>query len=113
MMSNLLKLELTQAGYDVICAFDGEKGFEMYAAERPDLVILDVMLPKIDGYEVCRKIRRELGDNHTPVLMLTAKSTDTDRIIGGVVGAQKYMTKPFDAEVLLRNVRELLNTSKK
>jgi len=110
-MAKLLTLELTQNGYDVVCACDGEDGFAKYKMERPDLIILDIMLPKLNGYEVCRKIRREEEDNDTPILMLTAKKEDVDRIVGGVVGAQKYLTKPFDAEHLLSEIKELLDSS--
>lgn len=108
-MAKLLKLELTQNGYDVVCAYDGESGFSKYMQERPDLIVLDIMLPRLNGYEVCRKIRREQGDASTPILMLTAKKEDVDRIVGGVVGAQKYLTKPFEAEHLLSEIKKLLD----
>jgi len=111
-MANLLELELKQAGYDVVCAHDGEDGFLKYTVEEPDLIILDIMLPKLDGYEVCRKIRREQNDNNTLILMLTAKSSDADRIVGGVIGAQKYITKPFEAEYLLEEIKKLLSSKK-
>jgi CheY-like chemotaxis protein len=107
-MSQLLSIELEASGYDVVCAHDGESGFEKYMAERPDLIILDIMLPKLNGYEVCQKIRREQDDNDTPIIMLTAKKGDADRIVGGVVGAQRYLTKPFDAEFLLGEIKALL-----
>lgn len=108
-MANLLKVELTASGYDVICAGDGESGFAQYESEKPDLIILDIMLPKLNGYEVCRKIRREKEDNDTPIIMLTAKSSDVDRVVGGVIGAHKYIPKPFEAEHLLREIDTLLN----
>lgn len=111
-MSKLLRLELTQNGYDVVCAHDGESGFAKYMAERPDLIVLDIMLPKMNGYEVCRRIRREQDDARTPIVMLTAKKGDADRIVGGVVGAQRYLTKPFDAEHLLGEIAELLAAPK-
>jgi DNA-binding response OmpR family regulator len=66
------------------------------------------MLPTLNGYEVCQKIRREQDDNDTPIIMLTAKKGDADRIVGGVVGAQRYLTKPFDAEFLLGEIKALL-----
>lgn len=107
-MAQLLSIELEASGYDVVCANDGESGFEKYMAERPDLIILDIMLPKLNGYEVCQKIRREQNDGDTPIIMLTAKKGDADRIVGGVVGAQRYLTKPFDAEFLLGEIKTLL-----
>jgi CheY-like chemotaxis protein len=110
-MANLLRVELNQNGYDVVCAHDGEDGFSKYLSERPDLIILDIMLPKLNGYEVCRKIRREQDDSHTPIIMLTAKKGDVDKIVGGVMGAQRYMTKPFEAEHLLNEIKELLSLS--
>lgn len=111
-MANLLRIELNQSGYDVVCAHDGEDGFSKYLTERPDLIILDIMLPKLNGYEVCRKIRREKEDSRTPIIMLTAKKGDVDRIVGGVIGAQRYLTKPFEAEHLLNEIKELLSFSK-
>lgn len=108
-MVRLLEIELVKENYHVICAFDGEDGFEKYLMERPDLVIVDIGIPKINGRQVCRKIRREQNDERTPILMLTARAEDVDRIIGRVIGVQKYVTKPFDTQELLRDIRELLN----
>jgi len=109
-MANLLEVELKATGYDVVCAHDGEAGFSKYLIEQPDLIILDIMMPKLNGYEVCRKIRRDQNDLKTPIIMLTAKSEDVDRIVGGVIGAQKYITKPFEAEELLKEIAELLQS---
>ena len=103
----LLKNRLELYNYQVITAFDGQDGFAKFLNEQPDLIILDLMLPKINGYEVCRKIRRE-KDDKTPILMLTAKDTDVDKIVGRVKGADQYMTKPFVAEELLDTVKLLL-----
>ncbi len=103
----LLKRCLECGGYRVITAGDGEDGFSKFIKGRPELVILDLGLPKISGYEVARKIRREREDK-TPILMLTGRSEDADRIIGRVKGADKYMTKPFELEELLKEVRFLL-----
>ncbi|MBI5415853.1 MAG: response regulator [Candidatus Omnitrophica bacterium] len=103
----LLKRCLESGGYQVITACDGEEGFSKFITERPGLVILDLGLPKINGYEVARKIRKEREDK-TPILMLTGKGEDADRIIGRVRGADKYMTKPFELEELLEQVKSLL-----
>lgn len=105
-MVDLLTMELEHRQYEVISAADGETGFTKYLTEWPDLIILDVMLPKLNGYEVCRKIRRERKDNTTPIIMLTAKAGEADKIVGSVVGAEKYITKPFDSEELLKEIEK-------
>jgi DNA-binding response OmpR family regulator len=97
--------ELTAAGYDVLHAVDGAEALALHARHRPDLVILDWMLPGIDGLEVLRQIRQ---DSPTPVLMLTARSEEVDRVIGLEVGADDYLTKPFGMRELLARVRALL-----
>ena len=107
-MVQLLKIELEKENYDVVAAYDGEEGLTKYFYESPHLIILDIMLPKMSGNGVCRKIRREMGDTQTPILMLTAKNDDADRIIGKVLGAQKYITKPFEFTDLLRDVESLV-----
>ncbi len=103
-----LQKELEEENYKVVCAYDGEEGFAKYLSEQPDLIILDIRLPKLNGYEVCRKVRRERRDQRTPILMVTAASNDADKIIGSVVGAHKYMTKPFKIEDLLHAIDALL-----
>jgi len=107
-MCKMLALEMRHEHYDVVCAFDGEEAYKKYLSEKPDLIILDIMMPKLNGYEVCRKIRRENGDEATLVLMLTAKKEDADRIIGKVIGAEQYLTKPFDRKQLMEEIRNLL-----
>jgi|GEM_PF-641061 len=105
---SLLSFHLTQAGYEVVMAFDGEEGYQKYHNQAPDLIILDLKMPKLNGFEVCRKIRREDKDTQIPILMLTALQDDADRLIGKVVGAQRYMTKPFKIEDLLKEVEWLM-----
>lgn len=107
---SLLSFHLSQAGYEVIMAFDGEEGYGKYRTQTPDLIILDLKMPKLNGFEVCRKIRREDKDTQIPILMLTALQDDADRLIGKVVGAQRYMTKPFKIDDLLKEVEWLLPT---
>lgn len=109
-LATLLSFHLTQAGYEVAMAFDGEEGFRKYEEQPPDLIILDLKMPKLNGFEVCRKIRREKKDTQIPILMLTALQDDADRLIGKVVGAQRYMTKPFKIEDLLKEVEWLMPT---
>lgn len=106
--AQLLTLELETAGYTVVVASDGEEGFAKYESDRPSLIILDVMLPKLNGYEVCRRIRRQKGDECTPIIMLTAKKEDVDRIQGRVIGATVYLSKPFEAEHLLGLIQKFL-----
>jgi CheY-like chemotaxis protein len=107
-MVRLLQIELEKENYDVICAYDGEEGFEQYLKQKPDLIILDMAMPKMNGRAVCRKIRMEQGDDQTPIVMLTARGEEADRIIGRVAGAQKYITKPFDMQELLTTVEGLI-----
>ena len=104
----MLKLEMMHEHYEIVCAFDGKEAYEKYVSEKPDLLILDIMIPKINGLEVCRKIRRQHKDSKTAVLMLTAKSEDVDRIVGRVIGAETYLTKPFDRKILMQEVKKLL-----
>lgn len=107
---SLLSLHLKQAGYNVVPAYNGEEGYQKYQEEAPDLIILDLKMPKLNGFEVCRKIRREDKDTQIPIVMLTALQDDADRLIGKVVGAQRYLTKPFKMEELLKEVEWLMPT---
>ncbi len=99
---------LEQAGYRVITAKDGASALEAAHRETPDLIILDIMLPEMDGLEVCRLLRREKNTATTPILMLTAKTEEIDKVIGLEVGADDYVTKPFGRRELLARVRALL-----
>ena len=102
---HLLNLYLKDAGYDVVVARDGADGLALHARERPDLVILDIMLPAIDGFEVCRRIR---AWSKTPILMLTARGSEDDRISGLDLGADDYLVKPFSPRELVSRVRAIL-----
>ena len=101
----LLRLYLTKEGYQVTVANDGEEGLEKFNQVKPDMVLLDVMMPKMDGLEVCRRIRK-LGN--TPVMMLTAKGEDMDKILGLEYGADDYITKPFNPIELQARVKSQL-----
>lgn len=105
---DLVRLYLEQEGYGVIAAGDGETALTMHARHDPDLVILDLMLPKVDGLEVCREIRRR---GQTPVVMLTARSDDIDTIVGLELGADDYVTKPFNPRALVARVKAILRRS--
>lgn len=99
---------LEQAGYQVITAADGASALEAAQREVPDLIILDIMLPEMDGLEVCRQLRRESSSATTPIMMLTAKDEEIDKVVGLEVGADDYVTKPFGRRELLARVRALL-----
>lgn len=101
---------LRQEGYDVVTAEDGRRALTRFRAAQPDLVILDVMLPGIDGLEVCRRIRRESG---VPIILLTARDTEVDRIVGLEIGADDHLGKPFSTRELIARVRALLRRSRR
>jgi len=97
-----------QAGFRVISAFDGPSGLSLAKTEKPDLVVLDLMLPGMDGLDVCRNLRRE---SDVPVIMLTARVEETDKLIGLELGADDYVTKPFSPRELVARVRAVLRRS--
>lgn len=101
--------ELEDEGVDFFTAENGEQALEIIQAENPQLVYLDVMMPKMNGMEVCRKVKKELGLDNVFIVLLTAKGQELDRLKGQEVGADVYMTKPFDPEVILAKAREVLD----
>jgi DNA-binding response OmpR family regulator len=101
-----LKDNLLAESYEVLTAADGEAGYRQIREQKPDLVILDLMLPRMSGYEVCRKVRAE--GNMTPILMLTARGEEGDRVLGLDLGADDYVTKPFSVRELLARVRAIV-----
>ncbi|WFE47953.1 response regulator transcription factor [Verrucosispora sp. WMMD1129] len=105
-VSDVVRRYLEQAGCEVQLAADGADGLAAIAAQRPDLVVLDLMMPGIDGLEVCRRIRRQLPD--LPVVMLTALGEEADRVLGLEVGADDYVTKPFSPRELVLRIRSVL-----
>lgn len=107
-LSEVLIYNLEKAGYEVFKAFDGRDGLEQARLYLPDLVVLDVMLPIIDGVEVCRRLRATPELSNLSVLMLTAKSEESDQLVGFSVGADDYVTKPFSVKVLLERIKILL-----
>jgi DNA-binding response OmpR family regulator len=104
-----IKYNLRKEGYEVSTAGDGELALEIARSVKPDLIILDIMLPKLNGFEVCRILRREMT---VPILMLTAKADETDKIVGLEIGADDYMTKPFSMRELMARVRAMLRRAK-
>src|SRR5437588_2569256 len=104
-ITQLIRLYLEQANFQVLTAADGVAGLELHARERPDLVILDLMLPVMDGMEVCRRIRAWAN---TPILMLTARQGEEDRIAGLELGADDYLVKPFSPREVVSRVKAIL-----
>mgnify|MGYP003949199881 CR=1 FL=1 len=100
--------ELEDEGVDFFTAENGEQALEIINEENPQLVFLDVMMPKLNGMEVCRRVKQELALNDVYVILLTAKGQELDRQKGQEVGADLYLTKPFDPEILLSKAREVL-----
>ena len=104
----LLKKRFRADGYETAEAYDGEEGLQKVTECHPDLVILDVMMPKLDGYEVCKRLKNDESTRHLPVLMLTARSETSDKVKGLDIGADDYISKPFDYKELVARVRSLL-----
>jgi len=102
---NLLKINLSDQGYEIFTAQDGIAALDMYHNHRPNLIILDIMLPKMDGFDVCKSIRKE--NRAVPILMLTAKAEEVDKVLGLEIGADDYMTKPFSIRELLARVKAI------
>ncbi|BFH71659.1 MAG: response regulator YycF [Paenibacillus dendritiformis] len=109
-IADILKFNLEKEGYEVICAFDGGAAVELALSEKPDLILLDLMLPVKDGMDVCREIRQHL---HMPIIMLTAKDTELDKVLGLEMGADDYVTKPFSTREMLARVKAHLRRQNK
>lgn len=101
-ISDIIKFNLTKEGYEVFVAFDGEEALEQFAKVNPDIILLDLMLPKMDGLEVCREIRK---NSDVPIIMLTAKDSEIDKVLGLELGADDYVTKPFSNRELVARVK--------
>lgn len=107
----LLEFNIKKAGYEVITAFDGAEGYDLAISKRPDLIVLDLMLPKMDGIEVTKKLRQSKVD--VPILMLTAKDEELDKIIGLELGADDYLTKPFSPREVVARIKAILRRAAK
>lgn len=101
-ISDIIKFNLTKEGYEVITAFDGKEALAQFEAESPDLIILDLMLPELDGLEVAKEVRKT---SHIPIVMLSAKDSEFDKVIGLEIGADDYVTKPFSNRELLARIK--------
>ena len=104
-----LRYNLVREGYEVVTAADGEQALEQARRYRPDLIVLDLMLPKLDGLAVCRQLRRDMN---APILMLTARDDEVDKVVGLELGADDYVTKPFSLRELIARIRALLRRSR-
>lgn len=104
---SLLQYNLEKEGYQFLSTMTGETGFEMAKSRKPDLILLDLMLPGMDGLEVCRLLRQTSETKNIPILMLTAKSTEVDQIVGLEMGASDYITKPFSVKVMLARIKNV------
>jgi DNA-binding response OmpR family regulator len=104
-LNAIIRDYLTDAGFKTVSAFDGEQALEVFETEDVDLVILDIMMPKIDGWSVCRRIRKVSG---IPIILLTARSEEDDKLLGFELGADEYVTKPFSPKVLVARVSRLI-----
>ena len=100
---DILSFNLSKEGYKTLEAYDGEAGLQLALEQNPDLILLDLMLPKMDGFDVCRNLRKE--NRSTPVIMLTAREEETDKVLGLELGADDYITKPFSMRELLARVK--------
>src|SRR5256886_7349277 len=106
-LTDVLSYNLEREGYEVQVAHDGQEGLRKAQMQLPDLILLDLMLPKMDGLEVCRELRSGDRTRGIPILMLTAKAEETDQVVGFTMGADDYVTKPFSIKVLMQRVRAL------
>ena len=109
----LVRYNLARAGYQVVCAATGEDAIAKAKRKLPDLIILDLMLPGMDGLEVCKVLKNDSKTEHIPIIMLTAKTEETDIVSGLEVGADDYITKPFSPKVLIARVRTILRRKTK
>jgi two-component system, OmpR family, response regulator VicR len=109
-IADILQFNLEREGYDVICAYDGEQAVSLAHQEKPDLILLDIMLPQKDGMEVCREIRSYYN---MPIIMLTAKDSEIDKVLGLELGADDYVTKPFSNRELIARVKANLRRHQK
>ena len=107
----LIKFNLENIGYDVVIANDGMDALKVAKTEKPGLILLDLMIPKMNGFEVCKEIRKDKQINDIPIIMITAKDEENDKILGLEIGADDYITKPFSIKELIARVKAILRRS--
>jgi len=108
---HILDFSLGMEGYEVLTALDGEQAVEKARAEQPDLIVLDIMMPKLDGYETCKLLKADETTKNIPVILLSAKGRNVDQKIGFEVGADDYITKPFSPRKLVERINAILGQS--
>ena len=104
-----LRFPLEMEGFNVLVSYNGEDALHQARKENPDLILLDLMLPRLDGYKVCRLLKFDERYKHIPILMLTAKTQEKDKLLGKETGADEYITKPFDIDELMKKVKAYLS----
>lgn len=107
-MVEMLSLRLKSAGFDVLASFDGIDALQKARTHNPDLILLDVLLPKLDGFKICRLLKFDEKYQHIPVIMLTSRAREIDRVTGLEMGADAYIYKPYDSAALMKKIYELL-----
>ncbi|MBN1913963.1 MAG: response regulator [Candidatus Omnitrophica bacterium] len=107
-ITKVLASRLNASGYDSAVAYDGQEALDKVEAEKPDLIILDLMLPKIEGYRVCRLLKFDKKYQHIPIIIFTARAQPYEKTMAESVGADAYITKPFEPDILLKKIDELL-----
>lgn len=105
---NMIKAALEKAGFKVVAAFDGQEALDKTCQEKPDLIVLDVMMPKLNGYLVCKRLKEDAKTRHVPIIMLNVKDQASDKAWGLGMGADEYLTKPFEMEKLIEIIKERL-----
>jgi two-component system alkaline phosphatase synthesis response regulator PhoP len=105
---HILDFSLGMEGYEVLTALDGEQALEKARAEKPDLIVLDIMMPKLDGYETCKRLKADPATKDVPVILLSAKGRNVDQKVGFEVGADDYITKPFSPRKLVERINAIL-----
>ncbi|MEE1187267.1 MAG: response regulator transcription factor [Acutalibacteraceae bacterium] len=108
-IAELLNIYLTKENFDTVCAYDGKQAIETFASENPDVILLDIMLPNLDGWQVCREIRKT---SFVPIIMITAKGETFDKVLAFDLGADDYVVKPFDAKEVVARVKAVLRRNK-
>lgn len=106
-----LTMALQMKDYETFVAYDGEEALEITRREKPDLILLDIVMPKLNGYQVCRELKKQEATKNIPVIMLTAKTQESDRFWGKETGADDYITKPYDIYFLFEKIKDFLEKS--
>lgn len=107
-MAEIIKVRLVREGYEADLAFDGEEGLYKAKLLKPDLITLDIKMPKMDGYQVCEQLKADEEYKHIPIIMLTVRASEIEKKVGFAAGSDEYIPKPYEAEDLLGKIKELL-----